>query len=631
MCGIAGIVGPHAQAECLDIVGRMNRAIAHRGPDDEGCWAEDGFGFGMRRLSIIDLSGGHQPMWSQENRLGVVFNGEIYNYQRLRNRIGADRFRTTSDTEVVLRTLDQTGVEAVHEWNGMFAVAAWYPRERKLLLLRDRMGVKPLYYFWNGTDFLFASEMKALLASGLVERRVNRQAIWDYLTYRYVPSPQTAWEGIRKLPPGHALEFDGTNEPILRQFWRTDVISGADAERRSEASVEREFTDLFLDAVQLRLIASDVPVGVLLSGGLDSSAVAAAAVELGHQNFHTFSVGFDDPDYSELHYARQLATHVGARHHEVVLDQKAFLDALPEVSIAADEPLADLASVPLLAVSKLARQDVKVVLSGEGSDEILAGYDLEVAEKRWRQVRSIQRWPRPFIQTAAGFAGVFQHRAGTALSRIANLPLSSWNRVDLPHMTQLLDQEQKKRLWPAWTGGDSKATLRALYDEAVSGDPLQQLLSVYQRSWLVEDLLMKADKMSMATSLELRTPFLDYRLVQWANQQANWVKISRNGGSQLQSKYVLRRFCASRIPGTILTRPKRGFPVPAYRWLTQGLGTWAHDKLLGRSSRLAAIFDAAATKSQIDAAVSGDSKAAHNVWLLLVLEIWLESWGAELS
>ena len=607
----------------------MNASIVHRGPDDEGAWAEDGFGFGMRRLSIIDLSGGHQPMWSPTNDLGVVFNGEIYNYAELRQRIGADAFRTHSDTEVVLKTLGSQGLDAVHEWNGMFGVAAWQPRERKLWLLRDRMGVKPLYYHWNGKVFLFASEIKAILASGLVDRRVNRQSVWDYLTYRYVPGPDSVWEGIKKLPPGFALEFDGRGEPRLIRFWRTDV--DANGSVSSEETVEREFKELFLDAVQLRLIASDVPVGVLLSGGLDSSAVAAAAVELGHRNFHTFTVGFDDPDYSELHFARQLATHVGARHHEVVIDQKSFLDALPEVAVAADEPLADLASVPLLAVSELARQDVKVVLSGEGSDEILAGYDLEVAEKRWRQVRSIQRLPAPLIHAAAGLAGLFQPRAGTALRRIAREPLSAWNRVDLPHMTHLFDQEEKRRLWPSWLGQNSSGMLSRLYDEAASSDPLQQLLSVYQRSWLVEDLLMKADKMSMATSIELRTPFLDYRLVKWANAQPNWVKINSNGSSQLQSKYVLRRFCANRVPAEILTRPKRGFPVPAYRWLQTGLAPWAEDRLVGSDSRLGAAFNRDGVRSIVSRAARGDLQAAHETWLLIVLECWLQAWGATLN
>ena len=627
MCGIAGLVGPYSRAECLEIVGRMNASIVHRGPDDEGAWAEDGFGFGMRRLSIIDLSGGHQPMWSPNNDLGVVFNGEIYNYMELRQRIGAEAFRTHSDTEVVLKTLGAQGLDAVHGWNGMFGVAAWHPRARKLWLLRDRMGVKPLYYYWNGKVFLFASEIKAILASGLVDRRVNRQSIWDYLTYRYVPGPDSVWEGIKKLPPGFALEFDGQGEPRLIRFWRTDVDSTGSVP--SDETVEREFKELFLDAVQLRLIASDVPVGVLLSGGLDSSAVAAAAVELGHRNFHTFTIGFDDPDYSELHFARQLATHVGARHHEVVIDQKAFLDALPEVAVAADEPLADLASVPLLAVSKLARQDVKVVLSGEGSDEILAGYDLEVAEKRWRQVRSIQRFPAPLIHAAAGLAGLLQPRVGSALRRIAREPLSAWNRVDLPHMTHLFDQEQKRRLWPAGLGQDSSGMLRELYDGASSSDPLQQLLSVYQRSWLVEDLLMKADKMSMATSIELRTPFLDYRLVKWANAQPNWVKINSNGNSQLQSKYVLRRFCASRVPAEILTRPKRGFPVPAYRWLQTGLSPWAEDLLAGSESRLGAAFSREGVRSIVARASRGDSQAAHETWLLIVLEYWLQSLGRE--
>src|SRR5687768_3565323 len=283
MCGIVGIAGQLTREEALGVVARMNEAIFHRGPDEGGSWAEDGFGFGMRRLSIIDLAGGHQPMWDERTGLGVVFNGEVYNYQELREGMtrGGETWATHSDTEVVLKSLAASGLDAVQNWNGMFAVAAYDPRDRSLLLIRDRMGVKPLYYFWDGRTFVFASEIKALLASGLVPRRLDRQAVWDYLTYRYVPGPDGVWEGVRKLPPGHALRFKPGGEPEEVRYWRSDVLSEPNGRGPDLERTDREFAELFLDAVNLRLVASDVPVGVFLSGGLDSSAVAAAAVELG--------------------------------------------------------------------------------------------------------------------------------------------------------------------------------------------------------------------------------------------------------------------------------------------------------------------------------------------------------------
>jgi asparagine synthase (glutamine-hydrolysing) len=630
MCGIVGLVGSFSREECAAILREMNAAIVHRGPDDEGLWAEDGFGFAMRRLSIIDLAGGHQPMWDEQSGLGVVFNGEVYNYRTLREELQeqGSNFRTTSDTEVVLKTLASAGLRGIHTWNGMFAVAAWNPNEKKLTLIRDRMGVKPLYYFYDGKNFLFASEIKAILASGLVDRSINRQALWDYLTFRFVPGPETIWKNIRKLPPGHLLEFVPSGEPSVTRYWKTDVHFDESANHHSEAQLDKEFAELFLDSVRLRLESSDVPVGVMLSGGLDSSAVAAAAIELGHRNFHTFSVGFEEGGYySELPYARQVADHVGANYHEVVIGQKEFLEMLPELVHYSDEPLADLAAVPLLAVSRLAQQHVKVVLSGEGSDEILAGYDLDVSERRWQLVRSLQRVPKPLMSLAAK---VLPANFSERTARVAELPLAEWNQRERPHITRYLDHEEKSLLWPNGATEDSERLLADLYAAAMATDPLQQVLSVYQKSWLVEDLLMKADKMSMAASVELRTPFLDYRLVEWANRQPNQVKIKRTGLRRYETKSILRRFCARRLPREVLTRQKRGFPVPVNGWLQNGLSKWARDILRSSDSRTAG-FSSQAIDDLILRAEQGSGDAPGKVWLLIVLEFWLQAWDAKLN
>jgi len=635
MCGIVGVAGELTRDEALDVVARMNESIFHRGPDDEGTWAEDGFGFGMRRLSIIDLAGGHQPMWDERTGLGVVFNGEVYNYRELRERMsrGGETWSTHSDTEVVLKGLAREGLGAVQGWNGMFAVAAYDPRDKSLLLVRDRMGVKPLYYFWDGRTLAFASEVKALMASGLVPRRVDAQAVWDYLTYRYVPGPGSVWEGVRKLPPGHALKFRRGSEPEEVRYWHSDVLSEPEGPGADPARTDREFTELFLDAVNLRLVASDVPVGVFLSGGLDSSAVAAAAVELGHRNFHTFSVGFGEGGYfSELPHARRMAEHVGAQYHEVVLDRARFLELLPEAVHYSDEPLADLTVVPLLALSRLARRDVKVVLSGEGSDEVLAGYDLDESERLWSAVRGFQRLPGPVLGVGARLARLaLPGSYGRRAQRVGGEPLREWNRRDLPHITRYWSQAEKARLWPQGAGLDSERILAAQYAAAPSADPLQQLLAVYQQSWLVEDLLMKADKMSMAASLEARTPFLDYRLVEWANRQPNRVKIGRSGLLRYRTKDVLRRFCERRLPAEVLRREKRGFPVPAYAWLREGLDAWAADQLFGPESRTARSFRREEVERLLAEARAGAGDAAHRVWMLVVLELWLRAWDASLD
>ena len=635
MCGIVGVSGPFSREQCTEILQKMNNAIVHRGPDDEGIWAEDGFGFAMRRLSIIDLSGGHQPMWDEQTGIGVVFNGEVYNYRTLRAQLSerGHVFRTTSDTEVVLKTLADSGLPGIHGWNGMFAVAAWDQRKKRLHLIRDRMGVKPLYYFYDGTTFLFASEIKAILASGLVSRTLNRQALWDYLTFRFVPGPDTVWVNIRKLQPGHFLEFTPSRQPIVTQYWKTEAKVPEDStNHQSEQKLDAEFTELFLDSVRLRLEASDVPVGVMLSGGLDSSAVAAAAIELGHRNFHTFSVGFEEGGYySELPYARQVAEHVGARYHEVVIGQKEFLEMLPELVYYSDEPLADLAAVPLLAVSRLAQQNVKVVLSGEGSDEILAGYDLELAHRRWELIRNLQRVPKPLMRLLAKGTSVVSPAIAEKAERVAKLPLSQWNHREHPHMTHYLDELEKSSLWPNGEKQSSERILADLYDATNATDPLQQLLSVYQKSWLVEDLLMKADKMSMAASVELRTPFLDYHVVEWANRQPNYVKIKRTGLRQYETKSVLRRFCAKRLPSAVLTRPKRGFPVPVNGWLKQNLSNWAKGILTGNNSRVVPGFSLQGINDLIVSAEQGSMKSADKVWVLIVLEFWLQAWDASIN
>jgi len=629
MCGIVGVIGDLSREECLKIVGKMNGSIVHRGPDDDGSWAEDGFGFGMRRLSIIDLAGGKQPIWDESAGRGIVFNGEVYNYRSLRADLtarGVSGWTTESDTEVVLRSLVEKGDSGIHDWNGMFGVATWDKRSKSLLLVRDRMGVKPLYYYWDGKTFLFASEIKAILASGLVDRKIDKQSLWDYLTFRYVPGPNSIWQNVRKLPPGHLLRFTPGGRPEVVQYWECDVISD-EAEYRSVSEVDAEFADLFLDAVELRLVASDVPVGVFLSGGLDSSAIAAAAVELGHRNFHTFSVGFEEGGYySELAFAKQVAQHVGAQYHEVVLNQAKFLEMLPEVVYATDEPMADLSAISLLALSRLARQEVKVVLSGEGSDEILAGYDFDRAERDWDRVRLLQRFPQTALRVGAAFTRLGPGGLHRRAEKVANLPLQSWNRLELPHITGNFNQSEKEKLWREQSMSDSERIVASQYSMAGSRDPLQQMLAVYQKDWLVEDLLMKADKATMAASLEARTPFLDYRLVEWANRQPNSVKVRRKGLGQYETKSVLRRFCSKRLPRTIIDRPKRGFPDPANVWLENGLHSWAHDTILSSNSRLGSVLEKPVVENVLEQAKLGKEGAANRVWALIVLELWLQAW-----
>ncbi|OGG48156.1 MAG: asparagine synthase (glutamine-hydrolyzing) [Candidatus Handelsmanbacteria bacterium RIFCSPLOWO2_12_FULL_64_10] len=630
MCGIAGYWIPGVE-DAVTLLRRMCDAIAHRGPDDAGYYAQGEVGLGVRRLSIIDLSTGHQPIANEDRSIWVVFNGEVYNFRELRRDLEArgHRFTTASDTEALLHQYEEDGPACVHRFNGMFAIAIWDGRARRLFLARDRMGVKPLYYSWDGSRLLFASEIKALLASGCVERRLNERALWDYLTFRYVPQPQTIWKGIHKLPPGHTLTLSaGQGEPTLQRYWDIPYVDGPAAQ--SEAAYAREFEGLFLDSVRLRLIA-DVPVGILLSGGLDSSAVAAAVAEVHNAPLSSFSVAFkDSPQTDELPFARQVARWVGTEHHEVLIGEREFCDFLPRWVYHADEPLADLASVPLHYVSQLARQEVKVVLSGEGSDEVLGGYHFDRVARRWDWIRRFQGLPA-WLRRGCGerIARLMGDRWVERVSR-ANLPPSEGQRLYPPTMTRLFSSAQKRRLWPdAPALPDSMDGARSELERVRSSDPLHHVLYLYCQSWLVEDLLMKADKVTMANSLELRVPFLDYRLVEWAARAPSWVKVGAVRG-RYQTKRVLRMFSEKRLPPAILERSKQGFPVPVYDWLGHRLKGWAEDLLLAPDAQVRRWFDGAAVRRQVRLGTEGRGDAErHRLWDLLIFELWAREWRPE--
>ncbi|MCU0842633.1 MAG: asparagine synthase (glutamine-hydrolyzing) [Thiobacillaceae bacterium] len=624
MCGIVGLAGRYSAAEAGELADRMNGSIVHRGPDDAGGWATDGFAFAMRRLSIIDLAGGHQPMWTDDG-VGIVFNGEIYNYRALRAELeaGGRVFRSQSDTEVSLHLYHRHGPDMVRRLEGMFAICLYDPRRREVHLLRDRFGVKPLYYAQQGGNFYFASEIKAILAALPSRPDLDRQALHDYLTLRFVPAPDTVWRGVRKLPPGHRLTLSlDSGDVALTRYWRLDFRAEAEEPGRDYPG---EFAALFLAAVEKRLLAADVPVGVLLSGGLDSSAVSAAAVELGHRDFHTFSIAFDEGGaYDETPYARAAAAHIGSRHHEVRLGRDAFVDFLPRLVHHGDEPLADLASVPLYFVSELARQEVKVVLSGEGSDELLAGYNFDRLGRMLDRLRTAEAWLPAALRRLLAVAPA--QGAGEWLRLWGRRGWRGMLAARPYHMTLHWDEAEKRALWRETARlASSVERIRGWYRPLADRHPIDQLQQVYSGEWLTEDLLMKADKFSMATSLEVREPFLDHALAEWAARlPIAW----RVGDARVgyQSKRILRDFCRRRLPQEILERPKQGFPVPAYRWLTGELRGWAEDRLFGPGGRLHELFHMERARPVFQRAVSGDNGAAHKVWILLVLGYWLEAW-----
>ncbi len=625
MCGIAGVIGDFSAREGLASVTAMTAALIHRGPDDQGTWARDGFAFGIRRLSIIDLPGGHQPMWT-DSGIGIVFNGEIYNYRKLREELLASGyvFKTHSDTEVILNLYHRDGLAAVSRLEGMFAICVYDPGRQAVHFIRDRLGVKPLYYGRINGRFHFASEIKAIIVALAARPELNRQALHHYLTLRYVPAPDTIWKTIQKVEPGHILTLHlATQQVNVQRYWQTHFGSLPVEPGRDYL---KEFEALFLAAVEKRLLAADVPVGTLLSGGLDSSAVSAAAVELGHHDFHTFSVAFSDGGtYDETGFARLTAAHTGSRHHEIIIGQKEFIDFLPDLVTFSDEPLADLASIPLYFVSRLARSEVKVVLSGEGADEVFAGYSLEQLATLYRRIGLVGRIaPHALLRAVAAVLPHGKYRS--ALADLAQSGLPGFLAAQARHMTRDWDEAEKDSLWKDNPGCASSIELiRSWYRDTRSSEPIDQLQEVFCRSWLVEDLLMKADRMSMANSLELRVPFLDHLLVEWAAAlPLAWKVGDRESGPV--SKRIVREFCRQRLPADVLNRPKQGFPVPAYGWLRESLAPWAQDIIAGPESRMRDWFDVSQALPVLERARQGDNASAHKIWNLIVLEFWMRRW-----
>ena len=627
MCGFAGWfrLGIDS-AQRGRLLETMCSAIVHRGPDDQGIYSDDHVGLGFQRLSIVDLEGGHQPMASDDGGVVISFNGEVFNHAALRSELARDgeSFRTHSDTEVILKLYQTRGIESIARLNGMFAIAIWDKRQGVLHLVRDRLGVKPLYYARVGNALLFGSEIKSILASGRIERSVNQRAVWDYLTFRYVPGPQTIWNGVFKLPPAHRLELRLDDDAAKVSRWWDMPIAPPTVEK-SLHEYDEEFRHLFEDAVRLRLQA-DVPVGITLSGGLDSSAVVAAAAS---PSLHTFSVAFADaPDTNELAYARTVSKAFSTQHHEVVIDENDFLDFLPDFVWHTDEPLADLASIPLHYVSRLARQEVKVVLSGEGADEIFAGYDFDRWARLWDQVATARAGRRRGAGLLPRLAALFSARA-RKLRELAATVTDQRQVAEPISMTNLWSSAEKREMlssaesWP-----DSLDVVRNHLARLGNGVPLNQVLYSYCQDWLVDDLLMKADRMSMANSLELRTPFLDYRLVEWAGCLPVRLKAGPDAAGNYRTKEILRRYAEPRLPREIVERPKQGFPVPVYGWLSGRLAPWAREMLLDSNAQLADWFKPSALQHTVLAGTqpNADSRAQHRLWSLLILEIWMRRW-----
>ncbi len=623
MCGIAGIVArDRLQADERARLDAMRDVVTHRGPDEAGTYCDGQAGLVHRRLSIVDLAAGQQPLSNEDATVWVAFNGEIYNHEEIRPRLEAlgHTYRTRCDTETIVHAYEQWGDACVEHFRGMFAFAIWDQPRRRLLLARDRMGIKPLYWTVRGDRLVFGSEIKSILESGIVPADANDRAIPELLSTRYVSGAETLFKGIYRLLPGHVLTFEH-GAATTRQWW--DVPVGQprpDIERLSDTAAVAQFREKLEDAVRTRLMA-DVPLGMFLSGGLDSSAIAALMAGMIDRPLQTFSVAFSQRAFSELDYARQVATAIKADSHEIVIDESDFFGALPRLVWHEDEPIAHPSSVPLYFVSKLAAEHVKVVLTGEGSDELLAGYGkYPRALANWRAGAFWNLAPEPIRDFVANTVvprmparvARYARRSFLAMPRTPEaMFFDNFAAIGLRRQASLLDP----RL--AGLTSDAYSASRAYFDRPNGhSTTLDRLLYTDLKTYLVE-LLMKQDQMSMAASIESRVPFLDHHLVEFATALPPRMKLRG-----LTTKWILRESVKALLPREILTRKKMGFPVPFSIWLRGRGAGLARDVLLDSRARQRGITDPAAVSALIDAHASGAADSGDALWSLLNLELW---------
>jgi asparagine synthase (glutamine-hydrolysing) len=621
MCGIAGKVyldGDRAASQQL--VQAMIDIIAHRGPDGQGTYVDGPASLGHRRLSIIDLRPtGAQPMCNEDRTVWITFNGEIYNYQSLREQLISQGhvFRSESDTETIVHLWEQHGVDCVQHLRGMFAFAIWDTRQRALFVARDRVGIKPLYYCRTPKALMFASELKALLVDPEVPRRMDPEVIDRFLTYFYVPGSDTLFADIKKLDPGHyLLAKDG--RVITKQYWDLEYKRG---EWKSIDEASEALSALLRQTVADHMI-SDVPVGFLASGGVDSTALLSYAVEQTATPIQTFTVGFDDPRVvDERPYARLASKTFGTVHHEITVSANDFGEFLPSYVWHMEEPVCEPPAIALYYVSKLARDHVKVLLSGEGGDEAFGGYP---EYKNYLAFEQMKRWCGPFRRPAGAVLDAVGRAAGSdRLDKYRafvnrELPEYFYSRVSSP---ETYFNRTKATLYApdfraALRAGHSAQTTLDLFDRAPTGHLLNRMLYVDTKSWLPDDLLVKADKMTMATSLELRVPFLDHKVLEFAASLPPDYKVKGR-----QSKRVLKKTFAGRVPEKILTRRKAGFPVPYGRWLANDLRELVNDTVLSSRAVGRGYFRRAAIADVVQRGTAAGG-ASTELFALLVLELW---------
>ncbi len=617
MCGICGVFnfGTKEPANTVALK-RATDAMRHRGPDDEGLYLVGELGLGNRRLSIIDLPGGHQPLANEAETIWITFNGEIYNYRELRRELEArgHHFRTASDTETIVHLYEEFGLEALQRLRGMFAFALWDGRARRLLLVRDRLGVKPLFYSLGSGRVAFASELRALRELLPRPPEIDPQAVYDFFGFRYIPAPATFYRGVEKLLPGHYLIVDERGARAA-PYW--DVPEEEEPGRASAADYAQQVIESLRESVRLRLIA-DVPLGVFLSGGTDSSAVVAMAAELGARPLRTFSVGFEEAEYNELPYARRVAKLYAARHEEITVRAQDLSDDLARLVAFRDEPIAEATDVALYRVSRLAAQSVKVVLAGEGGDELFAGYPKYAADRLAGLVSAL---PQEVTQAIVNLLPYRQRRVKLALEALAirdeaERSATWFASFSRPEREALFAPEFLRQI----DAGHPARVFAEYLQKARDRPPLKRMLYADLKVWLPDNLLLRGDQMTMAASIEERVPFLDHKLVELAARIP-----SRLLARAFRTKLLLRRALRPYLPPEILRRRKIGFAVPVGPWFRGPLKSLVADLVLSPEARTRGYFNPASVEQFVHEHFDGTRDRQKQLWALVNFELWCRS------
>jgi asparagine synthase (glutamine-hydrolysing) len=629
MCGICGLIQSnprsHVKNEWIHL---MCDQMIHRGPDDQGIYVKGNVGLGSRRLSIIDLDSGRMPIHNEDESIWVVQNGEIYNYPNLVQLLSRQghKFYTQSDTEVIVHAYEEFGDEFLNHLNGMYAIALWDGKKKKLILARDRTGIKPLYYATLQGRLIFGSEIKSILAAPGFERRIDMVALDEYLTFEYVPTPRSIFQDVYKLPPGHMLVYqDGKS--AVSSYWSFDLSKSENLQVHSESEYKRQLLEIFRNVIQKEMI-SDVPLGVLLSGGLDSSTVAAFMVEASSSPIQSFSIAFEDPSFDESKYARKVAQYLGTEHHELTLTAGRMLDLVPRIGEFLDEPLGDSSLIPTFLLSKFVRNHVKVALGGDGGDELFAGYStmqshrlVQFYEKMLPLVVRHKLIPAIVGRLPVSFDNI-------SLDFKAKRFISGRGVHDTVRHHRWLGSftvEEKKRLLLPWAQLSEKDTFDVSYQhwaDCKAESLINKILYNDMKMYMEGDILPKVDRASMANSLEVRVPLLNHSLVEFMAQVPHKMKLKG-----FTTKYLMKAVMKGRLPDAIINRGKKGFNMPVAKWLTGPLKPLAEDMFAPNYINRQGLFNPGYIRGLLDEHYAMRRDNRKLLWTLLVFQLWYDKWN----